>query len=231
MTTRRPFAAALVASLVTAVLTGLPATAHACWDGTAIVTERTSIAIEGEASWSPEQARRWASWAARIDALVPEGQNLSTNFGIVELCDAEGTCSTLSETWQGDGFTLFELTAAATGASRRTIARARHRDVAPLTVQVAASHDLEAAMHLASRINEAELGLSGFMDVGGFPSSNPYAHVVESEQDGQITYGVVVGAFLGREDAETARAALSAELGLRGFVRPLDQSSISEMGC
>lgn len=220
-------------SLVAILVANVPASARACWDGVAINTDRVSLAIEGDTTWSPEEARRWAKWAARIDALVPEGKTLSVVFGDLEICDvASGECTTGATAWENDdAFTLFELTADAVLASNRTIAAARRTAAMPLTVQIAASRDLEAATKLAERINAAALELSGFFDAGGFPAANDYAHVVESNGSDHATFHVVVGAFLGRDDADAAATTLAAELGLHGFVRPLDQSSISEEGC
>jgi hypothetical protein len=224
----------LAASLAALTLATIPSTADACWDGVAISTERVTLAVPGDDTWSPEDARRWAKWAGRIDALVPAGKTLSVTFGYVEICDdATGDCTEAEQTWDNDDpFTLFELTADVLGASRKEIAHARRSAATPLTVQVAASNDLDAATKLAERINEAGLGLTGFLDVGGFPAFNAYAHVVESTGTETTAYQVVVGAFLHRDAATAAVVELEKELGMTGFVRVLDQSSVSpDEGC
>ena len=223
------FAASLVTSLV--VITTIPASAHACWDGFSISTDRVAVAVEGDSSWSPEQARNWANWASRIDALVPEGTTLAVVLGDLEICDAAG-CTIVESGWDDhEPSTLFDHAALALAAPATTIAAAQRAAVAPLTVQVAAGRNLGAALELARRINDADLGLAGFFDAGGFPSSNAYAHVVESSTATSTTFNVVVGAFLVRGDADAALTMLEAELDLHGFVRPLDQSSIEAEGC
>lgn len=220
-------------SLLAILIANIPASADACWDGVSIATERVSLSIasDAHATWSPEQARRWAKWVARIDALVPEGKTLLAEFGTVEICDdATDECTELETTWENDdAFTLFELTADAVAASNKTIAAARRTTAMPLTVQIAASHDLDAATKLAARVNAAGLELSGFLDIGGFPAMNEYAHVVVSAD--HATFQVVVGAFLARSEADAVATMLDAELGLHGFVRPLDQWTITEEGC
>lgn len=230
LSTRLFATAAFAAALTTALV---PGTAVACWDGMAISTDKVFLAMGDQTQWSPERARHWATWTARIDALVPEGKRLSVTHGFVEICDAEGPCTELEGEWtNGSGFSLFEQVADAFDASRKTVATARRQHAMPLTVQVAASADLEAARALAARIDAAELGLHGFLDIGGFPSANAYAHVVEGTSDGAVVYHVVVGAFLDREQADNAATTLEGELGMRGFVRRLEQTSVVEdEGC
>jgi hypothetical protein len=226
----RRFASALL-TLVTA-LAVLPRSADACWDGISVSSSKVQLGIESTAAWTPEQARYWATWIARIDALVPEGKSLSVMHGFVQICDdAGGECEGVEASWDdSQPFTLFELTADLFEAKRATIHAARRTERAPLTVQIAASHDLIAAEKLAMRINESELPLAGFLDVGGFPSSNAVAHVVEPVYyDG--VYQVVVGAFLERSDADGALQVLASELDMHGFVRTLDQWSVGYEGC
>lgn len=229
ISSRTARAVALFAALTPALL---PSTALACWDGMAITTDKVVIAIETDARWSPEEARHWAKWVARIDALVPEGKTLSVTHGYVQICTTGGACEDVAEGWEhATAFTLFERTAALFDASGSAISDARHMHAVPLTVQVAASRDLQAAEKLAARINAAELGVSGFFDAGGFPSANASAHVVESFAGDDVVFHVVVGAFLEKREAESAARTLEQELGVQGFVRTLDQSSISEEGC
>lgn len=225
----------VAASLAALVFAAVPSTADACWDGTAITTENVSLSIAGDDTWSPEEARRWAKWAGRIDALVPAGKSLNVMFGEIEICDdATGECAMSSRTWDdSDPFTLFEVVADEVGASRKQIAVARRAAIEPLTVQVAATHDLAAAEKMATRIDDAGLELSGFWYAGPFPGVSSSAHVVESTNaDGVTTYNIVVGAFLQRAHADEAVAVLGSELGMSGFVRALDQSSVTyEEGC
>jgi hypothetical protein len=224
----------LAASLAALTLATVPSAANACWDGISVSTERITLAVPGDATWSPEDARRWAKWAGRIDALVPAGKTLSVVFGDVEICDdATSTCTLAPATWDNaDPFTLFELVADTVGATPKQIATARKTAITPLTVQVAATDDLAAAHRLATRVNEAGLELTGFLDIGGFPAMNAYAHVVESTSTVGTRYHVVVGAFLQRDAAKSAAAELDAQLGLHGFIRTLEHSSVTEQeGC
>lgn len=230
----RLFATALVAA--TAV-TALPNRAHACWDGVFVETDKVALAIatdESSATWSPERARTYAKWAGRIGALLPEGTTLSVEHGFITICkDATESCIDIEQTWEdGHLFNLFEMTADLVDAPRGTIAKARRTTLTPLTVQVAASRNPGAAEKLAGRINAAQLGQTGFLDVGGFPTANADAHVVESWNGEAPLYHVVVGAFLDRAQADEAAVTLEDALGLDGFVRALDQSSlVEELGC
>lgn len=217
---------ALVAALSSTLL---PSLAHACWDGVALSTDKLTIQRFDTQSWSPEEVRHWAKWVARVDALLPEGSHLDVFEGDATFCDGQKECVEI-----GTGLTpfeLFERTADAVHASRATIHAARRMESTPYTVQVAASHDLAAAEKLATRINEAELGLHGFYEAGGFPSFNAYAHVVESFGPDDTQYHVVVGAFLAKDEATNAMDVIASELGMHGFVRKLEQSSIEEEGC
>ncbi|MEM6989564.1 MAG: SPOR domain-containing protein [Myxococcota bacterium] len=226
----------LTAALAAATLVAAPATASACWDGVYVETDTVSIAIStaaSDAQWSPERARSYAKWAGRIGALVPEGTTVSIEHGYITVCDeTTDTCRDIEQTWDDAHlFNLFELTADVLDAPGRTIAAARRTTVEPLTVQAAATRDLYAAYKMADRINAAELGIGGFLDVGGFPSVNEYAHVVESWKGDMPMYHVVAGTFLNRADAKAAAVTLHEELGVEGFVRVLDQSSVEELGC
>lgn len=232
MNLRRSLALAL--PLVTTTLTALaPERAHACWDGIAVSSDRVVLGIDTRASWSPEGARHWAKWLGRLDALVPAGKQLVVMQGAVEICDdGHENCEEAAMTWDdGSAFTLFQIAVALFDADGRQVAHARRAGHTALTVQVAATHDAAAATALATRINDAELELAGFYDVGGFPSTNDVAHVVERVTDDGVRYEVVVGAFLDRAQAHDALAALDEGFGLHGFVRTLDQRTLDDEGC
>ncbi|MFO0633381.1 MAG: SPOR domain-containing protein [Nannocystaceae bacterium] len=232
MTATRRQAALLSLCIAPLALT-LARDAHACFDGVVIDGERTSIALETDATWSPEAARHWARWVGRIDALVPQGQRLVVSFGAIEVCrDGHVDCVELPVTWDdGRAFTLFELAADHFAPGGTAVAAARRSGHTPLTVQVASSRDATAAAALVDRIDAAELGLEGFYSAGGFPSSHGYAHVVESWDELGARYDVVVGAFLDRDHADEAAMQLQETLDLRGFVRRLDQATPSDEGC
>lgn len=227
----------LTAALATAAaLAAVPSTAQACWDGVYVETDTVSIAIStevSEAEWSPERARSYAKWAGRIAALVPAGHSMSIEHGYISVCDLTGECKDIEQTWEDPYLSnLFELTADVLDTPRGTVARARRTNAEPMTVQVAATRNLDGAYKLANEINDAELELHGFLDVGGFPAMNEYAHVVESWKDQAPMYHVVVGSYLDRDDAEAAAASVETALGMHGFVRKLDQWSVEdELGC
>jgi len=228
----RAIATALAAATLTAVG---PSTAQANWDTTVYVeTDKVSIALQdAQAAWSPEQARSYAKWAGRIGALMPSGTTIAVDYGSITLCDdSTETCRDLDATWDDQHlFNLFELTADVVGASGKTIARARRTNVTPLTVQVAASYNERAAQRMANKINDAQIEFNGFLELGAM-TGYEFAHVVESWNGAEPLYHVVVGDFLERTDAKAASTALREQLGLKGFVRVLDQGSVEyELGC
>ncbi len=234
MSIRSRFLSAVLAAATLAV--AAPSTANACWDGVYVETDKVSMAIDtgaADAQWTPERARSYAKWAGRIGALVPEGTTVSIEHGYITVCDdSTDTCRDVDRTWDDPHlFNLFELTADVVGASGKTIAAARRTNVEPLTVQAAASRDLEAAYRMADRINAAEVSFGGFLDVGGFPAHNDRAHVVETWKGDMPLYHVVVGSFMNRDDADAAATALREDVGVNGFVRVLDQWSVEELGC
>lgn len=225
-----------LAALTLAASLAAPATASACWDGVAFDTDRLTVSMATDlqaAEWTPERARNYAKWAGRLHALVPEGKTLDVEFGYIHLCDVVAdTCEELDVTWNENYLSnLFEIVADATGVSDAQVMAARRSHMQPLTVQVAASSDLEAAESLAHDINEEMIGVKGFLEIGGFPAINDDAHVVESWKGDAPTYHVVVGSFLDREAANAAASTLKHDLGLRGFVRTLDQDSVDSVGC
>jgi hypothetical protein len=206
--------------------------AHACWDGHQATVGRVGLSAPGDARWRPEDVRKAALWGTRIDALLPPGTLVSAFGSYVSWCTegANGDCGeTLAElSWErGDPADLFPKIAAATGASKETIRRARGLGAQPLTLQVFAAYDRARAEALATRINEADMrdlnnSLNGFYKAGGFPGFNPSAHVLEgTDARGATLYRVVVGAFLSETEAAAAGATLEEALGIRGFSRPL----------
>jgi hypothetical protein len=201
--------------------------AHACWDGYSASVRRVSVNAADDAAWSPERARALARWGARIDALLPTGTMVDSEFGFVTVCKTgkDGQCgATVAEIKWEDGqlATLFSRVAAATRATPATVKRARAVDAAPLTLQVFAGHGKVGAQAFASRINDAGAGANGFYTAGGFPASNPTAHVVSGvDASGRVLYRVVVGAFLAKSEALATAAELKTATGIGGFVRAL----------
>jgi hypothetical protein len=124
--------------------------------------------------------------------------------------------------------TLFGRVARVVRASPDTVLRARALDAKLWTVQVFAAHDESRAARVSKQLNDrAKRGDDfscdeGFISVGGFPSWNDCAHVVDGQAlDGSPVNRVVVGAFLDEATARTALSAIRTHTPLRGFVREL----------
>jgi hypothetical protein len=225
----RPRPLALLAALPALAFASFVATprAQACWDGYSAFIGRVSLSVPDDASWSPPLAREVALWGSRIDALLPRGTRLDSELGSTSYCatGADGLCSEALVDLPGsvdDLPTLFGKTALLTRASPREIRRIMALTVAVLTVQVFASKSGRRAGALAAAIDAAGAGDHGFINVGGFPASNPTAHVIAGKDaSGASIHRVVVGAFLTRGDAAIAEAGVRKALGLAGFVRPL----------
>src|SRR5690554_4793988 len=67
-------------ALVSAVL--LPTPAAACWDGVSVASERVEFSLSDEdASWSESDAKDYANWLVRIEALLPPGTKAGYQFG------------------------------------------------------------------------------------------------------------------------------------------------------
>ena len=104
-------------------------------------------------------------------------------------------------------------------------------EIAPLTIQVAATRERARAEALVDRLMardqsdeelEAIYGVHGFFEAGGFPADNASFHVVEKiGDDGAPVFQVLAGAFLSRTQADQAVEVLRAALQLDGFVRRL----------
>jgi hypothetical protein len=231
----------LCTALVTCCVTlAAPTPASACWDGFSASDGRVQVNVAGETDWSPGRVRDVASWLARIDALLPAGTAVEAGtygeegaHGDASVCGAsraDGTChrEIASFAWNGKMESLFGRVARVVHASPETVHRARARRARVWTVQVFAAHDEASAGSVAEQLNERQKrgdGFScdeGFISVGGFPSWNDCAHVVDGvARDGTPVNRVVVGAFLDPGAARKALAEIGAHTPLRGFVREL----------
>lgn len=219
MLPRRLAALTLAAATFTAA-----APAHACWDGLEAVTAGVYLQLMGDAvgTWDPARVQAFATWLARIDALSPDDLEIQAFTGEVFVhCDSCPENRKLR--WDGELSSLFDRVATAVGADRKTRRQALAQDATAYTVQVASFADRADADRAAGRLNDREdsIDAHGFVQIGGFPSFNPAAHVVAADHDGTPVYRVVVGAFLSRADAATAQAEVHEQTGLRGFVRSL----------
>jgi hypothetical protein len=197
--------------------------ARACWDGHAATVGGVTFAMASGTEWSPERARMLATWLGRIDALLADGETVMVEHGYVSVCAAGGGC--LEREWDERALSrLFLDVAKDVGASPAEIRAARRVEGRVRTVQVAALATREAADVLAARIDDDGVGSPGFYEAGGFPASNPTAHVLRATgARGETVYRVVVGAFTDAASAEAHRIELASALGFDQdpFVRVL----------
>ncbi len=233
----RPVAFLPAVALAVAFLIEAPR-AQACWDGyQAIVGKATlDFPFDGKSpdQWSLPTIRAAALWGSRIDALLPPGTHLEAHSTTLFFCKAPpgGYCDENAEKlsgsddnapWSDDELPiLFGNTTTLTHAGPAEIRRAMALTVVPLTVQVFAGKSERRARAVAASINDVEAGDHGFLEAGGFPATNPTAHVVDGKDDaGNPIHRVFVGAFLSRAAATSASATMHKTLGIKGFVRLL----------
>jgi hypothetical protein len=227
----RKLTQALSASLFALAALVAPRAASACWDGYAAtvgdVTLRHGMAV---GQWSPDHARHTALWGTRIEALLPLGAHLEVDNG---QATCSGSCGKVGTIAVGTD-DLPRLFREASRAFR--VLPSRVREVLALapqvfTVQVHAG-SARSALSARKRVNDLYLGLGGFFEEGGFPASNPEAHVL---RDARGMNRTVVGVFLTRAAADAARATLATK-GISGFVRALpsgvavEERSFSNIG-
>ena len=218
--------AAWVGFVVAGAALGMPENAQACWDGHQATVGRATATMQPDATWTPEVARRAATWLTRIDALLPPDTSVTLYpWGF----DCDGAACASSWVDRSLGYAdAFDAIASHVGASPDTVRRARSLRAEPVGVQVFAGSE-RAARAVAERI-EAALSPDGsftvgFYDAGGYPAPHPLAHVVRARlPGGAVVYRVLVGAFLRVDQAQPALAAVEAGAGLRGFVRPLAEA-------
>jgi hypothetical protein len=234
----RTLPALLTATLVTLAA---PSRAHACWDGYAASAGNAHISVdtgEGSPPWTPALVRHVASWLVRIDALLPPGATVDAgpwhDGTVCGAAAADGSCAREigSFDWNGEMASLFGTVAGLVHASPASRRKARALRVTTWTVQVFAARDEARAGRVADELNErAKRGDDdftcdeGFISVGGFPSWNDCAHVVDARaRNGSPLHRVLVGAFLDEAGARAELASIASHPplpGLRGFVRTL----------
>ena len=173
--------------------------ASACWDGFFAQHEQVTV-YGGDTEWSPDRVRELALWVPRLQALI--GQRAMDvyfdNADVDELGSVEFP--------EGHYDVLFRLLAQKFGVSQAEQRAAMAIEIAPLTIQIAATRDRARAEALVDRLMardqsddelEAIDGVHGFFEAGGFPADNASFHVVEKTgDDGAPVYQVLAGAFL-----------------------------------
>jgi hypothetical protein len=207
-----------IVALVVALAVLVPAPALACWDGTLAQSEGFFWS-DGDMEWSVERARELGTWMRRFDALLGPGGNVEAEFGGGTVCMGERCVEV--ETRSPNVQLFFQRAATALGVTWRARAAALAVTATPHAVQVAASRDRAQAQALANRVSDLDLPM-GFYEVGGFPSDNAEAHVVESvDAEGRPVFRIFVGTFLDREGALAAAPEIAQATGLPTLVRAL----------
>jgi hypothetical protein len=210
-----PHKLTFLAGALTALLaTVVPSTAHACWDGySATVGSATFTSAMREASWNGDHARFATRWAARIDALLPEGVTLYMGNTYVS-CEGHEACEKTLEVGSDDPGKAFKQIAKLFGVSAKAQQAALATSQKVYTVQVFAGSK-EAALKqkklLIELAQEEEFDLGGhdaFFQEGGFPGWDSRIHAVADEKDESLTRVII-------EDFPTLEAAQAAEKKLR----------------
>ncbi len=200
---------------------------RACWDGAYVETARVTM-TESQLGdrWTPALARNVGRWTARIEALLPENVHLTVQHGVIEICGADGDedfgCVEPDAEWtDGELSSLFEAVAQAIDVDPNQRQLAQRLKVRTRTVQLGSFSSRKGAQLLAMKasaaLDDADIDLFGFLEVGSFPADNAHIHVVE---DGQ-RFRVVVGAYLDPAEARLAARQIAAVSKLRPSVRPL----------
>ena len=222
----------LLSALLLALGLGLPHDAHACWDGLRADSGSGVVVMfpygggegpnpEPLPEWELAQARDYAVLLGRVAHLAGAGSFVSLAPWEIEVCTDDGARHCVRQeapAWGSTDAILAEV-GALVGASAADL-RAAQRLVVPVwTVEVLAAASPAEADAVAARINALSLdGLSGNVEIGGFPAINPVAHRV-AVAGGQAR--VVVGTFLHEAEARQAAASLRDAAGVEGAVRPL----------
>ncbi len=206
--------ALLVATLL---LASAPTRASACWDG--FYASVGDVQESGsDESWDEALVAHRARWLGRIDALLPDGASVMIDHGFAEL--AVGT-TTLELAWPDGRYgTLFHSIAAALGSSPAVVAGALAVESPVYVVQTGAFGDERRAAAQASAVDAAALVSHGFMEVGGFPATNPVTRVVSAPTP-RTAVRVTAGAYLDIAEAQASARALRERGFANAFVRRL----------
>jgi len=204
--------------------------AWACWDGTLISTNKVTMRVVSEEHGAVSKAsfdkEELVATFLAIDKLLPDGVTLEIYTGGVEptctedqaaVCDAWGELE-----WDETSLADLRAKVFAKFGKKPT---ALPKTTTTYTVQLAAGHDLEGFRKLTTKLEDAELCDRGDLATGAFPACNRSYGIVTTEKDGETFYRLYFAEHFTREGAEETRAELE-ELGLKGFVRPIEQRFI-----
>jgi hypothetical protein len=175
----------------------------------------------GEGGWSESGARDFAMWAARFNALLPIGSEVTmerdVNDDDTTLTMRRGARTFISHMRGGPDF----------DAALALVARWCGRRVPPTrpsptlyTVQVFAGRSKINADAFAQRLEERGVTADdSFFEEACLPCSIPATRVLEARQGG--LYRVILGVYDRRDAATRARVRLRRELGVAGWVTAL----------
>lgn len=191
----------LAGGLLALSTTLLALPADACWDGYAsTVGDVTFQRASDPAAWRADDAWYATQWAARLDALLPEGVTLDVMNTYVS-CDGAAACDTVPEALGSDDPSkLFGALAQAFGRSWKERAAALATTQRVYTVQVfagapaAARRERARLLALAAEGTIDAEGDRGFFEAGGFPAENPSVHAIRDRDDADLVR-VVVGTY------------------------------------
>ncbi|MCC7537102.1 MAG: hypothetical protein IT379_12850 [Deltaproteobacteria bacterium] len=196
-----------------------PSVAFACWDGWRASHGRVRLTGYDDV-WSVARARTLATWLPRIDALVAaHGAELDIegDHAILTVEGRETTSRISTESLPG----VFAATARALRSTHARRRRAMQARAELSTVELVRTDDAAFAARVAREIEAADLGEHGFYEAGGFPASNPTAHVIGGRGANGAAFVVVVGVFLDRSEAERVARTLARATGRAVRVRSL----------
>lgn len=208
-------------ALVVAATAASANTALACWDGyTATVGHATLQRSTARfVQWNQADARLSTLWAKRIDALLPDGVDVTYDGYLHcwgEKCPFDLDPSLPSSASFGE---VFVAVANAFGSTANQRGAALLLEQPVYTVQVFAGWK-ENALAYRDRLNAMNLPLAGGVFAeGGFPAFNASVHAIADGANPNLVR-VVVEVF---GDVASANAAVAdlANLGVGGFVTEL----------
>jgi hypothetical protein len=198
------------ASLAMVLLCASPA--RACWDGGEISTDRAWLVCTDCGGWSLEDAQLLATWAVRLEALIPARYRVSLEpYGELSVCHRHGARSCILREYAPVRFEeIFDRVARSVRAGPRARARAARRQASLAVVTIGSFASLERAERRAEWANDL-LRAGGWPHprgdyaADGGPSLGTAAHVASHG----ARHRVVAGVFLALDDARALARALS----------------------
>jgi hypothetical protein len=175
----------------------------------------------GAGGWDEASARELATWAKRVDTLLPRGASVS----LIRTIDDDDTTLTIHE---GARRSVFKV-AGAPDYDEALDVVARHFKAASIalvspaklyTLQLFATYSQERANRFARALDERDVSADGsFYFEACLPCTIPQAHVLGPDASGR--YRVVTGIFDRFSAARRSLTKLQGRWKLEAFVREL----------